>query len=652
MNPNLDLRNAVVIYELPHDLIKAGMEALAKSISISLKSIIPMRPDNWGVNLSLDSDFNFRKIVSKGFLEVSKKIYSVYPVVTELTVCGVDLSVDQVAVKYLLEPFAPVLIVYPEKTECERKLKKNYRAALLHPEIPEKIKKWTCIKMTSLAIDNTELSVTFFCRFCRQYGHTRHECNKRKLQDLLNAATQDSSVTSNSNAKGHMNACMSPGNNSIPNSFLKTSKNSETNQKERKNYPQNNETEVRLSEKTSMHSYSFRFIKLIPPSLKTDIVHLKKFILDYFQEQSYTTALRYPEGINKLIHVLEHMVRFNEKYSERRSEEEKKFNEWLHLVVTKIKYLHLQTISKLEPQYKPPMEEIIKSRIEYIRTNPQQIKVTRKEHHTEKKNQINPPTKTNSKFSNILKALASEIKNQSQDDKYVHSKVTAEYKSDLSKINRSPIQQNNIPISDTYCKNTKPVCQSDEGNKPKCSSSVKSAKREVATKREYTQPQTIKQNKPFSAEFKKPEVILIDHIIHNKQLTHSRNARQTEMRVQSPINTSLRAQNNDQRTVLSKNEKADLRINVSKHDIHSKPNDELDSTIPKSELCCMIKNFPVVVKREPDESLIEHAIPQKTCDEKSRGSLKKKVKTEFSIEKTERDIKNVATLTGNTFFSL
>ncbi|GFY66332.1 hypothetical protein TNIN_107241 [Trichonephila inaurata madagascariensis] len=126
-------------------------------------------------------------MVLKGFLEVSNKVYLVYPVVTDLAICGAGPNVNEAMLTSLLKPFAPVLLVYRERNGCNGTSTRNFRGILLHPEIPEEIRKWTWIKLKSGAIDNTELSITFFCRFCRQYGHTRHECNTVKLQNSSNA---------------------------------------------------------------------------------------------------------------------------------------------------------------------------------------------------------------------------------------------------------------------------------------------------------------------------------------------------------------------------------------------------------------------------------------------------------------------------------
>ncbi|GFT84817.1 uncharacterized protein TNCV_2767981 [Trichonephila clavipes] len=186
MNAVCDLRNAILIHRLPDVLQKAGAQALAESISIPHESVTLMKSDHWGVKVILDNETNFKKTMLKGFLEVSNKVYLVYPVVTDLAICGAGPNVDEAMVTSLLKPFAPVLLVYRERNVWNRTSTRNFRGVLFHPEIPEEIRKWTWIKLKSGAIDNTELSITFFCRFCRQYGHTRHECNTVKLQNSLN----------------------------------------------------------------------------------------------------------------------------------------------------------------------------------------------------------------------------------------------------------------------------------------------------------------------------------------------------------------------------------------------------------------------------------------------------------------------------------
>lgn len=636
MNAGLDLRNAILIHKLPNDLLKAGIQALAESISIPTTSVTPMKSDNRGVNLILDNDSNFKKIILKGYLVISNEIYLVYPVVTDLAVCGAGLNVNEATVKYLLEPFAPILVVYREKNNYNGASARNYRATLLHPEIPEEIKKWKCIKLNSNTIDNTELSITFFCRFCRQYGHTRHECSTVKLQNLLNVASLDSTITSCSNIKRLTKTGTSPDNSSLTNFFPKIFQNSERDLNEKQVSHQKNGTEFRISEQASELLHSFNFNKLIPPSLKNDAIHLKKFFLeDDILESPYKAALRYPEGINRFFTVLEYLGKFNKKYTEKRSPEENKFIEWLDIMAAKIKYLHLLNISKIEPQYKPPLEEIRKVQIGNVNANPEVEDGTRKEHRTEEKNQ-----KTTNRSSKISKTCISRTENQCQ-DKNENSMQITENKPDKS--DRNPLHRKSFPISGTCSsKSSKSFCQSDERNRPKCSSEAKKYNSEVVKTR--VQPQSIKPNKPFVTELEKPETNLIDNIINNIYLTHNKNARLTELSSKNSQSISSVQKNNnllhkDQHTTSLTNENTNVQIIEPKQNFYSKTRNEFGSPNPKGEPCFTAKNFPATIKREPNEPLLENTIfEKKSSDIMFSGLLKKIIKTEFNEEQI-KDIK-------------
>ncbi|GFR02288.1 hypothetical protein TNCT_379401 [Trichonephila clavata] len=465
---------------------------------------------------------------------------------------------------------------------------------------------------------------------------------------MCNFETQDSSVTSSSNVKKPTKTCTSPGKNSLPNSLPKIFQNPETDQN--KKVPlQKNVTEFRISERGSELSSSFNFFKLIPPSSKKDIIHLKKFILDDdIQERTYKAALRYPDGINKLLKVLEHMGRFNEKYAEKRSAEEKKFMKWLNIITAKIKYFHLAKISNIEPHYKPALEEIRKIQIENVNIKPKDAIATSKKYRSEDSNPIDSQRKITNNSSKILKRCVSRTGDQCQ-DKYKHSPEIAEHGSVLSKIDRNPSHQNNIHISGTCNnKNSKPFSQTEAKNRLKCSSGIKNDNSEIATKR--VQPQ-----KSFDAVPEKPETNLIDVIINEIYLRHNKNARQTELSAQnskkiSPVQNNSSRIHTNQRTLTS--EKTDLQINGSKQNFSLKATDEFGSQNLKSEPCFTARNFPVAVKREPNESSSENTLFQ-ASDALFSGFLKKKIKTEV-IEEVEKDIKkqNDATITGNLFFSI
>ncbi|GFY52319.1 hypothetical protein TNIN_305581 [Trichonephila inaurata madagascariensis] len=417
--------------------------------------------------------------------------------------------------------------------------------------------------------------------------------------------TQDSSGASSSNIRKPTQICTFPGKNSSAYSFTEAFRNPGTDQN--KKVPlQKNVTEFRISERESEFSSSFNFIKLIPPSLKKDIIHLRKFILDDdIIEKTYKAALRYPEGINELLKVLEHMGRFNEKYAEKRSAEEKKFMKWLNIITAKIKYLHLVKISNIKLQYMPALEEIRKIQIEKVNTNLEDADATRKEYRSEDNNPINS--------LKMLKNCVSRTGDQCQ-YKNKHLTKIAEYGPVPSKVDRNPSHQNNINVSGTCNNNnSKSFSQIEEKNRLKCSSGIKNNRSEIATKR--VQPQTIRQ-KSFDAEPEKCETYLIDNIINEIYFTHNKNASQAELRTQSS-----------------------KRI--------SSTTDEFASPNPKSEPCVTAKNFPVTVKRKPNESPLENTEFQ-TPDAMLSGFLKKKIKTEFNEEEVEKGIKKhyEITITG------
>ncbi|GFT84808.1 hypothetical protein TNCV_2767941 [Trichonephila clavipes] len=449
---------------------------------------------------------------------------------------------------------------------------------------------------------------------------------------LISVGTQDSSGTSISNIKKPTKICTSPRKNSSVNSFPVVFRNPETDQN--KKVPlQKNVTEFRISERKSEFSSSFNFIKLIPPSSKKEIIHLKKFILDDdIQEKTYKAALRYPEGINELLKVLDHMGRFNEENAEKRSAEEKKFMKWLNIITAKIKYLHLVKISNIKPQYKPALEEIRKIQINNVNTSLVDADATREKYHSGDNSSINSQRKINNSLK-ILKKCVSRTEDQCQ-GKNKHLMEIAEYGPVLPKVDGNPSQQININISGT-CNNTnsKSFNQTDEKNRLKCSSGIKNNSNEIATKR--VQPPTIRQQ-AFDAEAEKRE---IDDIINEIYLTRNKNARQTELRAQnskriSSVQNNRNFIHNDQRIVT--NEKTDLQINGSKQSVSLRATDEFSSPNPKNKPCFMAKNFPVTVKREPNESSLKNT-EFKTSYEMLSGFLKKKIKTDLQINSSKQN---------------
>ncbi|XP_055939528.1 uncharacterized protein LOC129969132 [Argiope bruennichi] len=346
----MDMRYAVLIYHLPEAYLNDAVKSVIELTTISENSVSLMKSDHWGAKLVLENEHSFLEVISLCALSIRNKTYPLYSLVTDLIVCGAGVRIDALKVKFLLERYAPVLMVYEMKNQDGVI---TFRATLNYPEIPEIVKLWTGSNMKISGYDGTEITISSFCRFCRQNGHLKSQCCKRKIP-VFKRVISSSPPLQNYKVADKRTAVSSSDNNELTNF---APRNSEGNAgSSDSNEVSGGVTKSKRNKKIPFRTASLKprsppinLIHLIPPTMKNDIKKLRLFFSDCKNFKNlYKKALRYPEGIGPLL-KLRKILKFNKDVINK-SEEEMEFICWICLLLAKIQYLHLKRNVPLEPE--------------------------------------------------------------------------------------------------------------------------------------------------------------------------------------------------------------------------------------------------------------------------------------------------------------